>query len=610
MEPSEADALMWTPQGPRSAQFDDIYFSAADGLAEARVVFLEGCGLPQAWTARRRFVVGELGFGTGLNIAALLELWRRTRPPQGRLSIFSVEAYPLSKAQAARALSAWPDLDEAAGALLDAWPDGRRGFHRLDLNRFGATLDLWIGDVAEGLGAWQGAADAWFLDGFAPSRNPQMWSQEVLDRVCARARSGARLATFTVAGAVRRGLQQAGARVEKKPGFGAKRERLEAWIDSDRPADASRLALSARPRIAIVGAGIAGAALARAFQREGAQVLVIDQGGPGAGASGNPSALVTPRLDAGLGVAAELHAQAFARAVRLYARETPDAIVAQGALQLEATPRDAARFAKLAAWQGFAPGAVSIMTAEDVGGRLGEAPSRAALSYGEALVVRPSAVLETWLATTPVRVAEVTGLAASAQGWRLSGPHGETIADVDVVVLAGGPASQRLAGDGPASALMAVRGQASWTSSAHALGGACAWGGYAIPTPAGGVLFGSSHVRNDWGVEVRASDEDHNLSLLAQGRPALAKAISMDPAPLHGRASLRAATPDQMPLAGRLGDRAGLYILSGLGARGFTLAPLLAEHIVAETLGAPSPLHACVTAAIVPARFDRKLDLK
>jgi len=599
------DTLTWTPQGPRSQQFDDIYFSAVDGLAEARAVFLQGCGLPEAWAGRRRFVVGELGFGTGLNIAALLELWSRTRPPQGRLNIFSVEAHPLTKAQAARALASWPDLDEVAGPLLAAWPDARRGFHRLDLDPLGATLDLWIGDAADGLDAWQGAADAWFLDGFAPARNPQMWRQEVLDLVCAHARPGARLATFTVAGAVRRGLAQAGARVEKKPGFGAKRERLEAWLEPDSQTRPSRPAPGAPPRVVIVGAGIAGAALARAFGREGVQVRVIDEGGPGAGASGNPSALVTPRLDAGLGVAAVLHAEAFARAVRLYACETPHAIIDRGAVQLEQSPRDAARFAKLETWDGFGPGALSTLTPADVGQRLGEAQTPGGLGYADALVIRPHIVLTTWLADTDLSVAEVARLAPLATGWRLLDYRGETIADADVVILAGGPASRRLAPETSTSALMAVRGQASWTSGPYPIGSASGWGGYAIPTADGGVLFGSSHERNDWGLDLRAADEAHNLRLLAQGRPALAEAITADLAasPLNARASLRAATPDHLPLAGPLGDRDGLYILAGLGARGFTLAPLLAEHIAAETLGAPSPLQRCVKCAIVPARF-------
>jgi tRNA 5-methylaminomethyl-2-thiouridine biosynthesis bifunctional protein len=220
-------------------------------------------------------------------------------------------------------------------------------------------------------------------------------------------------------------------------------------------------------------------------------------------------------------------------------------------------------------------------------------------------VIRPQIVLATWLADTEVRVAQVARLAPWAGGWRLLGQDGETIADADVVVLASGPASLRLAPHDSSSSLMAVRGQASWTSEPYPLGSACAWGGYAIPTAEGGVLFGSSHVRHDWGVDLRTADEAHNLSLLAQARPALATAIAAG-SPLQGRASLRAATPDHLPLAGRLGADDGLFILAGLGARGFTLAPLLAEHIAAETLDAPSPLQRCVRGAIVPARFDAK----
>ena len=144
--------LDWTEDGPRSRLYGDVYFSRTDGLAESRAVFLEGCGLPHAWAGRDRFTVAELGLGTGLNIAALLELWRRTRPPGGKLSIFSVEAHLLSREEAARALALWREaLGDAADGLLAAWPDGRSGFHRLELQTLGATLDLYVGEVGDAL---------------------------------------------------------------------------------------------------------------------------------------------------------------------------------------------------------------------------------------------------------------------------------------------------------------------------------------------------------------------------------------------------------------------------------------------------------------------------
>ena len=162
---------------PRSRLYDDVYFSRAGGLEEARAVFLAGCGLPERWTGRRRFVVGELGFGTGLNVIALLALWRAHRPSDGRLAIFSVEAHPVTAAEARRALAPWPQLGDIAGLVLGRWPGRRAGFHRLDLPELGATLDLAVMDSAAALAGWDGRADAWFLDGFAPAKNPAMWTQ-------------------------------------------------------------------------------------------------------------------------------------------------------------------------------------------------------------------------------------------------------------------------------------------------------------------------------------------------------------------------------------------------------------------------------------------------
>lgn len=227
--PSGSSPIEWTEDGrPRSVVYGDAYFGADDGLAESRTVFLEGCGLPGRWRGRRRFTVAELGFGTGLNILALLDLWKRDGPPGGRLHIFSVEAHLMPRSEAARALARWPELAPLAHRLLELWPEAHRGFHRIDLPEFGAILDLALMEAGEALSAWDGRADAWFLDGFAPSLNPQMWREEVLGAVAARSAPGARAGTFTVAGQVRRTLEQAGFTLRRAPGHGRKRERLEA----------------------------------------------------------------------------------------------------------------------------------------------------------------------------------------------------------------------------------------------------------------------------------------------------------------------------------------------------------------------------------------------
>lgn len=591
-EPSASDSpLAWGEDGqPRSRLFGDVYFSTDDGLAETRAVFLQGCGLPDAWQGRARFVVGELGFGTGLNILALLDLWRSARPPGARLHVFTIEAHPLSREEAARAHARWPELADLSVLLLARWPGRAGGLHRVDLPELGAIIDLAVMDVKPALAGWDGRADAWFLDGFSPALNPAMWRDEVMALVAARSAPGTRVATFTVAGQVRRALAAAGFHVEKRPGFGRKRERLEARFPGT-PAD-----IRTR-RVAIVGGGIAGAAAARAVRALGGEAVLLEAERLGAGGSGNPAGLVTPRLDAGLGPPAELFAQAFGRAVTLYEGETSGAIVARGVLQLAASPRDEPRFARIAASGLFEPGALRLLDAEEVEGRLGEA-APAALAQETALVLEPAGVLAAW-AGEPLR-GEVAAIAQQADGFVLRDAAAVELVRCDAVILAAGPGSARL---GPGLPLSPVRGQASWART-EAPVGAVAWGGYAIPTR-DGVLFGATHDRGDTETDVRPADHARNLETLAAGLPRLA--WRLQDLPLEGRASVRAATPDRLPVAGAAdGGPAGLFVLTGFGSRGLSWAPLLAEHVAALALGAPSPLPTVLAALVDPARFRKR----
>jgi tRNA 5-methylaminomethyl-2-thiouridine biosynthesis bifunctional protein len=583
--------LLWSDDGqPRSRLYDDVYFSAEDGLAEARAVFLQGCGLPQAWDGRGRFVVGELGFGTGLNVLALIALWARTRPPRGRLHIFSVEAHPIGADDARRALAHWPELQPLAAWLTARWPGQARGPHRLELPELGVILDVVVADVTQALESWSGRADAWFLDGFAPARNPAMWRDDVLALVAKRSAPGAVAATFTVAGQVRRGLAAAGFEVAKAPGFGRKRERLTAHLPGDRPA------WKAVRRIAIVGAGIGGAAAARAVRALGGEAVVFDGEGLGAGASGNPVALVTPRLDAGLAEPAQIFAQAFRRAVALYAN-FPEMIVARGALQFPVQPPDAGRFAKIASSDLFEPGALGMLSPAEATARMGEAAPEALMLH-ESLVIEPHRLLAAW--APEVHAATVAAVEPDGDGWRLLGAAGEVLTTADAVIVAAGLATSELVSGLP---LSAVRGQASWTPLSDPPP-AAAFGGYAIPTREG-VLFGATNDRGDTARDLREGDDLRNLAALAEGLPRLAERLA--DRPLEGRASIRVATPDYLPVAGAAPDAGpGLFVLSGFSARGFTLAPLLAEHVAALAMGAPSPLPTPLAAFVDPGRFARR----
>ena len=216
--------LRWEDGVPVSTEFEDPYYSRADGLAEARHVFLNGCGLPGGWRGRERFCIAELGFGTGLNFCAAWKLWQKTAI--GILEFVSFELHPLDAGSIDQALQVWPELSRERMALVTAWSKSGGVFD------FGnARLTVVVGDARQTVSQWDGRADAWFLDGFAPSRNPAMWEPCLLRAVATKSAREARLATYSAAGAVRRALADAGFKPRKQPGFGTKREMLTAILE-------------------------------------------------------------------------------------------------------------------------------------------------------------------------------------------------------------------------------------------------------------------------------------------------------------------------------------------------------------------------------------------
>ncbi|WAC49310.1 tRNA (5-methylaminomethyl-2-thiouridine)(34)-methyltransferase MnmD [Asticcacaulis sp. SL142] len=534
---------------PRSERFGDIYYSLQDGLSETRAVFLNGCHMPDIWADRPAFTVAELGFGTGLNIAALLQMWAEHRAQTNHLHIFSIEAFLMTRDEAARALNAWPELAPFSEAILNQWPKSRRGFHIMEFPKWGARLTLALTDVREALTQWNGKADAWFLDGFSPVLNPDMWAEDVLSLIGQRSRTGARLATFTVAGAVRRGLTEAGFSVSKQPGFGKKRERLEAVFGGETAAS-----LIKTPRILVMGAGIAGCSLSYALSSLGLDHDLCDPNGLGAQASGNRAALVTPRLDAGGGAVAQLYADAHAYATCLYRRMCPQAILRDGVLQRAQTERDRTRFEKVATQPCFAGDALQ--------------PHDDGLWMAEALAVEPLAVLE----------ALTFGRTVHA-----SPPHDIDSYDHVFWAVGAGVWDQTFASH---LDLRPVRGQVE-VATAEAQILAQAWGGYAIPLPEG-VLFGATHDREDRGADIRDADRLRNIDTLSKALPELAAGI--DPSRLTSRASVRVTTRDHLPVAGTLSP--GVHSLTGLGGRAFCLAPILAQDLVAQVFDIPSPLMA------------------
>ncbi|MBY0568466.1 MAG: bifunctional tRNA (5-methylaminomethyl-2-thiouridine)(34)-methyltransferase MnmD/FAD-dependent 5-carboxymethylaminomethyl-2-thiouridine(34) oxidoreductase MnmC [Hyphomonadaceae bacterium] len=616
-------ALDWSAEGlPEAAAFGDVYFSKAGGLAESEAVFLAGCGLPDAWKRKDRFAVCELGFGTGLNVLALWNAWKKTRLPHAQLHISTIEAFPLARADAARALAHFPEISALSAQLLARWPVRAYAPQRLWFPEDRFSLTVFTGAAEAVLPELEGAFDAWFLDGFAPARNADMWSEAVFAEMARLSAPGARAATFTVAGHVRRGLESAGFAVEKRPGFGAKRERLEAVFREDAAQAGQETPTSGlypyeacKPkRVAIIGAGIAGAACAQALTRRGVEAVAVEAAVDlGAGASGNPAGLVMPRLDRGGGPLATMFLAAYLEAIATY--EALGVFEACGVEQRPQNERDAAALADLLADPPLPDEWFSALR----GGAL----------HARAGLVRPLLAIEAMLEgakvlyETPVHSLD----AAEGGGWLVRGEGKRAILRADAVVLACGAALKQFES---ASFLPITlsRGQIEW-GAGRAPEYAVTSGSYVAPYE-NGVLFGATFDNlpdgADFGEAPTEEARARNLAALAHIAPEIA--ASIDATTLRSRVSYRATTPDRAPIAGLLPDapawlahyeglahgrainanapppaHAGIYVLGGFGARGLTLAPLLGERIAAEMCGDIMPLPKNSLDAIHPARF-------
>ncbi|MCO6409523.1 tRNA (5-methylaminomethyl-2-thiouridine)(34)-methyltransferase MnmD [Hoeflea alexandrii] len=236
--PRQRAPLSWhAGDMPYSEEFGDFYYSRADGRAECRHVFLSGNRLPERFAGRQHFVIAELGFGTGLNFIETWSAWERAAAPGARLEFHSFELRLLDRQDMIRALAAWPDLGPRAERLTAGWPDQPEGDIRLDIESCKNSISLHIhaGLALTEVREAKFDADAWYLDGFSPARNPEMWSEELMQAVASRTCEGGTFATYSAAGWVRRNLQAAGFTVEKRPGHAGKRDMSIGILETGQP---------------------------------------------------------------------------------------------------------------------------------------------------------------------------------------------------------------------------------------------------------------------------------------------------------------------------------------------------------------------------------------
>ncbi|MEO0545062.1 MAG: tRNA (5-methylaminomethyl-2-thiouridine)(34)-methyltransferase MnmD [Pseudomonadota bacterium] len=230
MDDKNTEKLEWIDGDmPFSTLFGDHFYARQDGRAETSYVFLQNNGLPERWHQNDDFTIGELGFGTGLNLFETWRQWTENRKPGQTLTFVSFEAYPMAVDAMLQAISRWPDLLPFCEMFLPSWKDVNNGINRFQLDEQ-TRCEVHVGAALDGVDSWLGKADAWYLDGFAPAKNEDMWSAALMQAVADHTKDDGTFATYTAAGWVRRNLAAAGFEVEKIPGHGTKRHMIRGHL--------------------------------------------------------------------------------------------------------------------------------------------------------------------------------------------------------------------------------------------------------------------------------------------------------------------------------------------------------------------------------------------
>lgn len=630
--------IEWGEDGlPRSVDFGDVYFSRHDPMAETRHVFLEGNQLPSRFPlAHSPFVIAELGFGSGLNFLSTWQLWDELAPAGGRLHYIACEQFPLAFADLCRCHGLWPSLQPWAEALQAVYPASGAGPHRLILSgRQGPViLDLLYGEAGRMLADLAARApatvDAWFLDGFAPRCNPDMWLTTLYSHMRQLSHFGTTLATYSVAAAVRQGLQDANFTVHRMPGYASKRHMLQGELStSATPSPSTNRPANTVSSVTVIGAGLAGSACAHALAMRGIDVTVLERADEAAaGSSGNPQGALFLPLHRHNNPSAALLRQAAHFAARHYTWLEEEGFDIQwhpcGALQLH--ERNGAGFFDCVEHNPlYTSDTVRRVDAEEASAIAGVKLANEGLLLSRSGWLNPARLCRARLSISEIELrcaSPVFKLEQRNGQWLALDAQGHILSRSEAVIVANAHEATRLLSEHQYP-LFPNRGQLSFlrsSSSSQALASVLCGKGYLLPAQNGMHTLGSSFERRSTDSSLRQADHDHNMTLLETLAPALLGDLSSEEI-LGGRASLRCTTSDYLPLVGPVEDiqanyaekqqptrekpiaTPGLFLCSGFGSHGITTSPLLAEHLVSLLTGEISPLISEHARLIAPGRF-------
>ena len=655
--------LGWNEAGtPVSDQFDDVYFSNVNGLEETRYVFLKQNSIPQRWQEfdQRRFVIGETGFGTGLNFLAVWQWFNEFRlnhpdAPLQELHFVSFEKYPLNIDDLKKAHQAWPELAEFAEKLQQHYPAAVPECHRIVLEDGAITLDLWFGDIKDCMPqvpyGEAGLIDAWFLDGFAPSKNPEMWNQNLFDGMAKMAKQDCTVATFTAAGFVRRGLNEAGFTMKKVKGFGTKREMI-AGVLEQRKRHSNHLPWFNRTpatnlnSIAIIGGGIASATLAKTLLRRGQHVtLYCKDKQPAEGASGNRQGAIYPLLNGPHTGVSRVFAPAF-----LFARQFVEQMANDltfdhdwcGVTQLMWDDKSTEKLEKMLGGN-FPSELIKKLSAQETAERIGLPIDMASVHYPLGGWMCPAEFTRNLIAHLKQKTSfsakfehNVDALEWDTQRqiWILQA-NGKTF-EHSVVVVANGHEFQTLRQTAELP-MGQVKGQVSHvpaTEKLNQLKTVLCYDGYMTPVNPNNqhLCIGASYDRKHLDFEFDEGAQLDNVEKLRKCLPNQEWVSEVDVSTNESRQGIRCVSRDHLPFVGNVGDFAkieeqyadlqhkqpeevqpahqfpNLFCLLGLGSRGLSSAPLMAEVLASQICGDPLPLPVNVLETLHPSRmWVRKL---
>ncbi|MBI3524391.1 MAG: bifunctional tRNA (5-methylaminomethyl-2-thiouridine)(34)-methyltransferase MnmD/FAD-dependent 5-carboxymethylaminomethyl-2-thiouridine(34) oxidoreductase MnmC [Betaproteobacteria bacterium] len=618
-------SLTYTADGtPYSAEYGDVYHSAAGGLEQARHVFLGGNRLLSEharWRGRERFVIVETGFGLGLNFLATWQAWRDDPQRSARLHFVSFEKHPFTATDLAVLHQRWPQLADCSRHLLKQWPPLLPGAHRLHFDDERVTLTLFLGDAQALLPKLRARADAFYLDGFAPDKNPELWSPQIFSGLARLAANDATLATWTVSAAVRKGLSASGFVIETAPGFSPKREMSRGVFRIKRDAT---VAPSQRHAM-VIGAGLAGCAVAERLAARGWQVTLIDAASaPAQGASGNPAGVLRPQPSLDDNPLARLSRAAYLYALRHLHTLTDANLPLRwddcGVLYLARDPVHEESQRRIADSHASTPDYLRFVERSEAAALACWPVSTSGWWFSGGGWVQPASLCRANLQRHAGRIQSCFGRAVEriqrhGEQWHAMDAAGGVIDTAPLLILANATDGRRLAGELP---LRNARGQVSLLpqSTTPPVEIVVCQDGYITPAVDGLHCIGASFSVDDEKTEARLADHHENLARLDTMLPGYTGNI--DPAALAGRVGFRSITQDRMPIIGaipatniaptstrmaNIPRQPGLYGLLGLGSRGLVWATLAAELLAAQIEGEPLPLEGDLVDAVDPARF-------